>query len=326
MKVLVVGSSVIDLFLKIEDEHHMNVEGHKVSFNLGDKIPIEITQLAIGGNGANVSVGLSRLGISTIFYTYLTNDLFSREIEEGIKKEGVRVLAEGGEGEKSSLSLVFDINQDRIIFSHHQIKEHIFSYDDAPPPDFVYVTSIGKHWENAYSSILTFLSQHHIDYAFAPGTHQLKDKGSVFLEMLAGAKIIFINKEEAQDILEYTGSPSESDIKSILLALKALGSTIVSVTDGAHGAYILDGHQQVLFIPSIQAPILEKTGAGDAYASGFLSSYVQGNSIGTCMQWGTVNAHHSMQKVGAQTGLLRKEEMTDVLNSYKELRVENLAT
>ena len=42
MKVLVVGSSVIDLFLKVEEKEFYQLKDNKISFNLGDKIPQNI--------------------------------------------------------------------------------------------------------------------------------------------------------------------------------------------------------------------------------------------------------------------------------------------
>src|SRR3989344_6044593 len=100
MHVLVIGSSVIDLFL---------------SLDLGDKIPSQISRSAVGGNGANVSVGLTKLEIPTTFYTYLGNDFFSREIESGLSSQGVELDIERHPESSSPLHIILDFPDDRVI-------------------------------------------------------------------------------------------------------------------------------------------------------------------------------------------------------------------
>src|SRR3990172_5397092 len=122
MNMLVVGSSVIDLFLKADKDHYINNE-NKVTFTLGDKVP--------------------------------------EEIEKNLNKEGIDLLANTGE-ENSSLSLIFNFDSDRIIFSHHPIKQYIFEYNKETKPDFIYLTSIGKYWQECYGQVLEFAKQNNI--------------------------------------------------------------------------------------------------------------------------------------------------------------------
>lgn len=323
MNALVIGSSVIDLFLKIEDEDQVKVIGSSASFMLGDKIPVEIQQLTIGGNGANVSVGLARLGISTTFYTYLGNDIFSKEIEESINKEGIKMIVEREENDKSSLSLVFDIGKDRIIFSHHQVRKHEFSYSDTPP-NFAYITSVGKYWEEAYKSVLSYLSDDQVPFAFAPGSHQLKEQGDIFWNVVKSSKMLLVNKEEAQTIIKSSLSKESDDMKEILKLVKSLGPAIVSITDGGRGAYTIDENSNIFSITPFGDTVVEKTGAGDSYASGFLASYLGKNPIEECMRWGAINAYSNMQEIGAQTGLLTREQMEKMVNERKDFQAKKI--
>ena len=54
MNVLVVGSSLFDVIIPLEESDHVKVEGNRASFALGDKIPIDIKAFSIGGNAPNV--------------------------------------------------------------------------------------------------------------------------------------------------------------------------------------------------------------------------------------------------------------------------------
>lgn len=325
MKVLVIGSSIIDLFVQIQNEkNHVAFDANKAQFTLGDKIPIDISQLTIGGNGANVSVGLSRLTLPTTFYTYLGNDIFSKQIEHTLNDEGIELTVERKvDTGQSSLSFILKLSDDRIIFSHHQKRDHNFSYA-ASTPDFMYVTSIGNPWENAYQDIAEYTQQHKIPYAFAPGSHQLQEKGEAFEKILTNAHILFVNFEEACDILKL--DKEQAKPQDVLYGLQKLGPQIISVTHGGKGAYALDEHGQANFIKPlpITDQAIEKTGAGDAYASGFLAAYLHEQSIEQAMAWGILNAYYSMQKIGAQEGLLKKDTMELHIKEHPEVRAEKL--
>jgi len=317
MNILVIGSSIIDLFLQIEhEENHVIVKDNQAAFHLGDKIPTDITKLAVGGNGANVSVGLSRLGIPTTFYTYLGRDIYSYEISETLKKEGVELLTENSGETKTSMSIILKLSDDRVIFSNHSHRVHGFSYINQIKPDFAYITSIGEPWEHAYEKASQYFTKDAIPYAFAPGSHQMQKKGKAFDEVLKKAHVLFVNREEAQSIV---GNSQESvDIKTLLLSLQQLGPQIISVTDGKNGAYCLDDKQNLFTIEpiSVEGKTIEKTGAGDAYASGFLASYMVKKSVDTAMAWGLVNAYYSMLKIGAHDGLVRLANMDKYLQEH----------
>lgn len=322
MNVLIVGSSVIDLFLTIEDKSHIKILNSEISIKLGDKIPTGIKKISVGGNGANVSVGLRRLGIDTSFYTFFGSDLFSKEMEETIKKEGVNLIPQRI-GDKSSLSLIFDFDEDRIIFSHHETRDHNFLYPVDNLPDFVYLTSIGDYWQKAYSQVLEFIKKNNIPLGFNPGSHQLKEKTDIMVDAVKNSKLLFVNKEEAIKILDWIGV-QKTEIKDILSEYKKLGLQVVSITDGDNGAYALDNEGIFYWIKQFGENGVDKTGAGDAYASGFLAKYLYGGSLSECMKWGPPNAFSVVGKYGAQDGLLTIQEMESVLAENPEFKAERI--
>ena len=98
-------------------------------------------------------------------------------------------------------------------------------------------------------------------------------------------------------------------IKELLTQLKKLGPKIVVITDGKNGSYALDEKGKMLKQDCVQCKVVEKTGAGDSYTTGFLAAILQELPIKTAMAWGTLNAASVIGQIGAQAGLLRKEEM-----------------
>jgi sugar/nucleoside kinase (ribokinase family) len=58
------------------------------------------------------------------------------------------------------------------------------------------------------------------------------------------------------------------------------------------------------------SPIVERTGAGDAFGSGFVSEYIRSDGdISHAIQFATANASSVVTQVGAVKGILRKGDM-----------------
>lgn len=323
MTVLVFGSSKIDLFFGIEDKNCFSLLDKNISLKLGDKIPVDIKKITLGGDGANISVGLERLGVNTVFYTFFGNDLFSKEMEEIIKAEKVNLIAQKI-GEKSSLSLILNFDNDRIIFTNHEVRDHVFSYQENNLVNFIYLTSLGDNWENAYKQVLAFAREKNIPLVFTPGTKQLENNSETLNAVLRNSKIIFINLEEAKKILEFQNIQYKNDIKDILFQIKSLGAEIVSITNGLEGAYVAGGEDNFYLIGPFRKEALERTGAGDAYASSFFAHYLLGFEISECMRRGAFNANSVVLKIGAQEGLLSKEEIEKISSENKDFMAKEI--
>lgn len=324
MKTLVIGSADIDLFLKLPQENTYVETQSTVTVNLGDKIPTDITAMTLGGNGANVSAGTKRLGMETSFYTYVGTDLLSRQIRETLNQEGINLIEHPGAGDNTSLNLIFDFKSDRIIFSHHEPKNHGFNGETAKDFQALYLTSIGKEWVDAYKQVLSYIHSKQLTVAFSPGSPQLADLQDVVYEIIAASQILFVNKEEGEHLLEKKGETA-TDIKELLTKLAALGPGIVSVTDGKKGGYAFSSGEYFHIPPfDDKTEGTDKTGAGDAYASAFFSSFLLTGVIEQAMAWGGVNANAVMQKVGAQAGLLTQDVLKGILSSRPDFRAEKM--
>ena len=119
-----------------------------------------------------------------------------------------------------------------------------------------------------------------------------------------------VNKEEAERILEV----GETDIKTLLEQMRALGAKTIVITDGPNGAYAFDGAQmlKVPMFPDPKEP-LDRTGAGDAMTSTFAVALALGKSLREALLWGPVNSMAVVQEIGAQKGLLTREALEQYL-------------
>lgn len=323
MNVLVVGSSLIDFFIKIENSDQIEIKDNKVILELGAKFPIDIKSLSLGGNSTNVARALNNLSIKTSLYTYLGDDPLSKHIKEKMEEKNIELLIDEIDTTTGSLSLIFDFPTDRIIFSHHNTSD--YNFDPAKisqKPDFIFLTSIGNKWEDAYEKVISYAQENNIPFAFSPGSQQLRNMNETFLKTVKAANILMCNMDEAKMISEALGKNPNENVKNLLLDLKGDGFDILSITDGANGAYAVDKENNIYKITSIESNGHEKTGAGDAYAGAFLAAYLLGNSFETALKWGVLNAIGEMKQVGAGTGQLTLEQIEQETANHQELRVE----
>lgn len=306
MDVLCVGSATVDLFLVIDPQNphfRFSETTNEMSVHLGDKIVFENAQFEIGGNACNVSVGLKKLGVNSSLMAEVGDDEFSQKITSGLQEAGVDTsLLKKKEGQ-SCFSVILNYQGDRVIFTENTQKEHDFSFDNISSK-WIYLTSLGGNWENIYQKVSDFVKNTGAKLVLNPGASQIDKGPSSFSYILPQTEVLIVNKEEAEEIVG-----SQSDVQNLLTELKKLGPKIVVITDGENGSYVLSENGENLSHESSKSPSLSKTGAGDAYSSGFLAALVLGKNLQDAMDWGTKNAGSVVGKIGAQRGLLTREEI-----------------
>lgn len=312
--VLTIGDAKLDTFLTLNDAHgkvRLDEKSGELCFKHGEKIIVDHTYFSLGGNAANVAVGLTRLGLRTAIAAGIGDDEFALKIVNILAREQIdRAFLRQAHGQNSSVSIIINFKGDRTIFSEHVPRQHNFHYMDADIK-WLYLTSLGEEWKDAYEKALHYVTTKHASLAFNPGTRQLAEHFPVIKDALALTTILYVNKEEAQLLVkEYSHHTPSGDIKELLYQTQALGPKTIVITNGKEGAYALEDtttHYQ----PIIPTPIIERTGAGDSYSSGSLAAIVHGHSLKEALLWGTLNAASLVSHVGTQTGLLKKSQMDE---------------
>lgn len=98
--------------------------------------------------------------------------------------------------------------------------------------------------------------------------------------------------------------------------MRDLGPEIVVITDGPEGAYTYDG-EEMWHMPMYPdpAPPVDRTGAGDAFSSTFTAALAAGEDIPTALSWGPINSMSVVQYIGAQEGLLSRDQLLEHLKN-----------
>ncbi len=308
--VVCVGSAKIDIFLTLHEANkHLRLipKTNELCLKFGEKITVDKGEVLLGGNASNLAVGLSRLGLKTTIVAEIGSDEFAHKIISTLSNENVDIYRiQKAKEQQSSFSVILNFKGERTIFSEHVKRDHNFDFDNLTT-NWVYLTSLGKDWHQAYDKTFDFVKTSRSKLAFNPGTIQINEGYKSIENILSLTDILFLNKEEAEKILSI--KYKVLSIEEILKGLQKLGPKIVVITDGKNGSYTLDERGNFYQQGITPSKVVEKTGAGDAYSAGFLGAILNSKSIQEAMAWGARNAASVISKIGAQAGLLRKEEI-----------------
>ncbi len=323
---LSIGDASLDTFIAPSESDascNINSKDCVISFAYGNKIPVTSLDLSIGGNAANNAVGCTRLGIKTAIVLSLGDDVIGNQITDNLVKEKVDIsFVKKEAGASSNSSIVIRYLGERTIFTYHAKKIYEFP-QNLPKTKWIYLTSMGENFESFYQNVYNFVSANQdISLAFNPGSWQLRNIEAI-KKILSITKVLFVNKEEAEKI---TGTAkSEANQKELLTALIKLGIEIPVITDGQNGAYTWF-ENKFLKLGILNLPVIERTGAGDAFGSGCLSAIIKGKTMEEALVWGMVNSSSVISFIGSQKGLLHDSEIPAWIDKVRSnnIKVEEI--
>jgi len=314
--VLAIGDIFTDAFIKLSDEVAKVQVDQDGSTHLvlpfGSKPPYEQVDIIQSvGPSPNAAVSFARLGLYAGLTAFLGDDLPGVDSLNYLKKEHVDTSTISVQkGIPSNYYYVLRLGAERTIL----VKNQQYAYEWQEPsrvPDWIYLSLIsGDSWQ-LHLDLLAYLEGHpDTKLAFQPGTFHFKWGVEKLAAIYKRSHIIVLNREEAVDI---TGR-SYDDLHALAAGLHELGPEIVVITDGPSGSYASYAGKLVT-IPNYPdpAPPVDRTGAGDAFASTIVAALAQGENIETALTWAPINSMSVVQELGAQAGLLSRDKIQEWL-------------
>ncbi len=320
--VIAVGDTTQDIFLKMADaslQCDLDGKNCKICFDYADKIAVEgKTDVPAVGNAANHAIGAARLGLKAAIYTVVGDDDQGHKAEQVLSENNVDTKYVTFDKEHgTNLSVVINFQAERTIFVYHEPRQ--YRLPDLEEPEWIYLTSAsGKGVAELHRQALSYLDEHPaVKLAFNPGTHQIHLGKDELLPLLQRTSLLFLNREESIEILD----SDTADVKELINGFKAVGVKEMVLTDGPAGAYASDG-DKIWHVGIFDGPVIERTGAGDAYGSGYLSAIIKGKDVPTAMQWGNANSTSVVQFVGAREGLLMQDAAEAMIEENPKIKPE----
>lgn len=325
-----VGDIVIDAFIQLnKDEADVSIDvdtGRKtLHMPFGSKLPYDdVTVVNAVGNSPNAAVSAHRLGLESALVTNIGHDNRGSDCLDALRTEGVHTdYVKVHEGKETNYHFVLRYGPERtILIKHEQYPYMLPAFEK--PPRYIYFSSVGEDALDFHFEIAQYVKDNpETKLVFQPGTYQIKLGHEKLQEVYEATEIFFCNKEEAQEILK----SSEQDVPTLIRQFRELGPKMPVITDGPHGAYVVDEQDKAWHMPMYPdpAPPVDRTGAGDSFSSTFTAAIAMGLEPSEALMWGPVNSMSVVQYIGAQEGLLSRDKLEEFLkNAPPEYQAKQL--
>ncbi|HRJ06288.1 MAG TPA: carbohydrate kinase family protein [Candidatus Saccharibacteria bacterium] len=305
--ILAIGAAVQDVFLSHSDEFepkpdkplHVQV----MELEMGGKADVNKIDFSTGGGATNAAVTFARQNLHAIFMGTIGHDPAGKAVLDDLDKEGVdtRFVSYSDKLNTGYSVLLLAPNGERSILTYrgastkYLIKN--FNLDDVEA-DWLYVSTMTGNM-NVLDHIFHQARQKGIKVFFNPGKGELKQP-QLLKGLLEDVDVLSLNKEEAQQIVH--GETSEELVRHLL---HYVGVAIVS--DGPDGVVASDGQVIIKAGMYRDVKVIDRTGAGDAFGSGFLSQWALGKSLKESIIFASANSTSVVTKIGAKAGILHAD-------------------
>jgi len=325
--VVTIGSATRDGFFEGVD--FLSVEGKCFVANkgiclpLGAKIRVPKVHFLTGGSATNTAVSFARQGLKTAIICRVGDDISGKTIIEEQKDEKIDTqFIQKDYTAPTAYSVIFLTSSgERTILSYKGCAENL-TVQEIPwkkiQTRWLCIGSLGKE-KNILKEIIQFAVSKNIKLAINPGWHELnwlKDNP----KWIDKFEIFICNQEEAA---YFTGIPYNKE-KKIFKKLDDLVKGIVVMTKGKNGVSVSDG--KALWKAGVfNKKIIDATGAGDAFASGFISVFIKQKEmnekiIKEAIRVGNANACSVVEYIGTKPGILYKKDLKK--SQFKNLKIQ----
>lgn len=303
-RILTIGKATQDVFLR-SDEFDPHTEG-KVAYThlpLGVKMEVEDVTFATGGNASNVAVTFARQGLDVEYMWPLGDDPASETILRDLDNEGVATarVVRKPHYQAGYSTILIATNGERTIMNHRGVstdaKGTDLDFAAIGEADWVYPSSLANGGLELMRRIIDTAEKAGTKVMLNPAGPELAEPAKL-KALLESVDVLCVNKEEMQKLVE--GETLEELVRH---ALNYVPVAIVS--DGPNGVVASDGKTIVRAGMYEDVKVIDRTGAGDAFASGFLSQWVLGRSLKKSIIFASANSTSVVTKVGAKSGILK---------------------
>jgi len=259
-----------------------------------------------GGSAANVAVGLSGLGVDVSILGSVGDDEYGARLERSLDDAGIDCagLVPVSGAETAVKYLLVDDEGAVSILGNNGANEALESADVDPTTvrraDHVHLTS---QRPDTARYIADVAAEAGVSVSFDPG-RRIADR--TYDETIERADVLFLTGREAEAL---RGSGAGG---------LAFGERIVVVTAGDDGA-VVHAPDGTSHHAGYDVPTVDTSGAGDAFAAGFLTAWWDDGDCDRALRVGNACGAVAAARNGAQTTLTRKRiaRLVDDLDAYE---------
>ncbi|AMD17170.1 ribokinase [Methanobrevibacter sp. YE315] len=266
-----------------------------------------------GGSAANTIIGLSRLGCSTSIIGKIAEDDDGDLIEYNLAINGVYsnnlIYSETGSTGKC-LGFV-DADGERCLYIDPGVNDEI-KIDEINPLNIMrckimhYTSFVGDSFKTQIE-LLEKLSKDTV-LSFDPGMLYVQKGFNEIKPILERTDILLINEPE----LRLLCNNNEASLKELAIGFLDLGIETVVVKQGSKGVFAMNNSTDC-FVEAYECDVVDTTGAGDSFNSGFLYSYLNDFDLEKSCKIGNWVASKSIEGFGMD----KFPSLKDLRSSFK---------
>jgi adenosine kinase len=244
-----------------------------------------------GGTAGNIAYSLGLLGESPIIVASAGKDFDRYETWLGENNLSIEGILKIGSEFTAGAYITTDLSDNQITgFNPGAMKyPSNFNFESKTEKDVLAIIAPGCLEDMvAYSKKFKELK---VPYIFDPGQSIPALTGQEITDMLTGAHMLISNDYELELIMNATG----------LSKGELLERTPLIITTLAEKGSLIRNPINETFIPAIKVdPVLDPTGAGDAYRAGLIKGLVMGKDLVKAAQMGAICASYGISHQGTQ--------------------------
>jgi sugar/nucleoside kinase (ribokinase family) len=327
LDVITIGTATRDTFLKgegvrvLKDPLHLRrigfPTGEAECFALGAKLEVGRPVVSVGGGAANTAVTFARQGFRTASLVRLGTDEAGEAVISDLRREKITPFAirDPKLGTAAS-SIILAPNGERTILVYRGASEKL-TRREVPwaklRARWAYVTPGGIAYPLILELVRTLKSRG-AKIAMNPSRDYLSLGKARTKRLYELFDVVVMNREEAASL---TGV-AYRDEQALFKKLDVLVPGIAVMTDGVRGSLVSDGAHRYRAGVFRERAKIDRTGAGDAFGSGFVAGLMKGAAIPEALRIAAANATSVVEQVGSQAGILTTTQ-------YRALRWERLS-
>jgi ribokinase len=305
--IITLGSAVVDAFV----ETKLLKKKGMLHVPAGEKIIMEDLDFHTGGGATNTAASFAKLGLKTGCIAKLGDDQNAERILNELKKLNVKFMGNMSKKIPTGFSVILiSKNKSRTILSEKGASETLIYREinlKKLKTRWFYFSSAPGRTLKTQIKLSKYAKKHNIKIAYNPSSYLTNNGPDKLKTILKNTEVLILNKEEAQGLAGKSNT---------IQNLHELGPEIVCVTDGAKGNTVSNGTQIFITKPR-KVKVIERTGAGDAFASGFVAGLIRTNDIKKSIQIGSLNAESVIKIKGAKNGIISWAQAIKNLNKIK---------
>lgn len=306
---------------------------YRVEHIIGDgETVVKEVKSSPGGSAANTIYGLAKLGVNTGFIGVVGDDADGKLLIQSFQKAGVDTPQIGVKaGAKTSSVLCLCDKLGRRSLYVVPGANNLLSMEDL---DLTYINQARMLHLSSFTDdkqfqiVLELMDRLSTRLSFAPGSIYARKGLKALTPILNKTYVLFINHYEIQQMTgEDITTGAESCLKqgcSIIVVTLGKGMILKSGKEINNAiCYIRDADQEYIVKSDRRDKISEvdTTGAGDAFAAGFLYGLLNNKGLEECGLLGDIIARFSIGRMGARQGL---PSLNQLAQRYHQLYAEQL--